>query len=77
MSTEIAKAGDFVTVNQAADAIGVSFMAIYKWIKAEKISWIKLGSVTFIPWTEVQRKKNEREKMKEAKLLNTSPPPKE
>jgi len=53
-----------LSVAETAIAIGHCRYSVYKWIAAEKIIALKLGGLTFIPTSEVERfKKNEDNKI--------------
>jgi excisionase family DNA binding protein len=54
------KSDDLLTVPEAAKQLGRPKMTLYRWIKANKIIYAKLGGVSFIPKSEVERLKNER-----------------
>lgn len=51
------KYGEVVSVQEAADQIGVSHMTIYRWIRSESIIYITFGNLSFIPVLEVRRQK--------------------
>jgi len=43
--------------NEAAKALGVSYVTIYRWIKAGKLTPIRIAGRTLIPKSEVERLK--------------------
>ena len=54
------KSGDLVTVPKAAKQLVRGKVTLYRWIKANKIIYVELGGVLFIPKRVVERLKNER-----------------
>jgi len=52
------QAGEVLTVPKAAEYLGKPKMTLYRWIDANKISWLKFGGILFIPMSEVERIKN-------------------
>lgn len=51
---------DIVTVPEAAKRLGKPKMTVYRWIDAGKVVCFKLGGILFIPISEVERLKNEK-----------------
>ncbi len=49
-----------MTVRHAAKQIGVHFTTVYRWIDAKTILNINFGGILFIPKSEVERIKKER-----------------
>jgi len=45
--------------NQAAEALGVGYATVFRWIKAGKLIPLRIGGRTLIPKSEVERLKNE------------------
>jgi len=41
--------------NEAARLIGIGYATLYRWIKANKITVVRLGGRTLIPKSEVER----------------------
>jgi excisionase family DNA binding protein len=56
-------------VNEAAEKLGISYATVYRWIKAGKITPVRIFGRTLIPITEITRIKNDpdHEKIKAAK----------
>lgn len=55
---------ELMTVLQAAKVIGVHFATVYRWVENGKVLSLKFGGIIFIPTSEVERLKAEREKEK-------------
>ncbi len=53
---------DFMTARQAAKQIGVHFTTVYRWVDAGTILNINFGGILFIPKSEVERIKREKNK---------------
>lgn len=53
---------DLSTVNEAAAVIGVARLTIYRWMKAGRILFVKLGGTVYIPNSEVDRMVADRQK---------------
>ncbi len=51
---------DLVSVAKAAEALGRPRLTIYRWIEKGKIHGIRLGGILFIPKSEVERLKKEK-----------------
>lgn len=51
---------DVLTVPDAAKAIGIHFVTLYRRIEAGKIVAVRLGGVLFIPKSEIDRVQNEK-----------------
>lgn len=51
---------DLLTVSKAAKELGQHRTTIYRWIEARKIIAVNLGGVLFIPKSEIERLKNEK-----------------
>ena len=60
------KATDFLTARQAARQIGVHFTTIYRWTDAKAIESINFGGILFIPVSEVERLRKEKEQAAES-----------
>jgi excisionase family DNA binding protein len=45
---------------EAARLIGISYATLYRWVKAGKITPIRIAGRTLIPKSEVQRLKNDK-----------------
>jgi excisionase family DNA binding protein len=54
--------GEAVTVNTASEEIGIHHATLYRWIQAGKVAYIQFGGILFVPTTEVERLKNEKNK---------------
>jgi len=54
------KSDDLLTVPKAAKQLGRGKMTLYRWIKANKIIYVDLGGVLFIPKSVVARLQNEK-----------------
>jgi len=54
-------ADDLMTVPKAAKALGHPKMTLYRWIEIGKVHAIKLGGILFVPVSEIERLKEERE----------------
>jgi len=54
--------GDPVGIREAARLIGVHFTTLYRQIEKNKIAYIRFGDTLFIPYTEVERIKQQRAK---------------
>jgi len=48
--------------NQAAEALGIGYATVFRWIKAGKIIAIWIGGRTLIPQSEIKRLKREQNK---------------
>lgn len=44
--------------NQAAEALGVGYATVFRWIKAGKLIPLRIGGRTLIPRSEIERFKN-------------------
>ncbi len=51
---------DFITVPQAAKQLGKPKVTLYRWIEANKLIAVTFGGILFIPVSEVERLKKER-----------------
>ncbi|MBA7584860.1 hypothetical protein ES708_26826 [subsurface metagenome] len=51
---------EFVTVPEAAKQLGKPKMTLYRWIGANKLIAVTFGGILFIPKSEVERLKRER-----------------
>ena len=47
--------------NEAARLIGIGYATLYRWIKEGKLIPLRISGRTFIPKSEVERLRNERE----------------
>ena len=56
------KPGDVLTVGAASEKIGIHHATLYKWAQAGKVAFVQFGGIMFIPVTEVERIKKERNK---------------
>lgn len=54
--------GDVLSGRDAANAIGVHFTTIYRWVQKREIVYVTFGGSIFIPVLEVERLKKERNK---------------
>ncbi len=54
---------EFVTVPEAAKQLGKPKMTLYRWIEANKLIAITFGGILFIPRSEVERIKKEKEQV--------------
>ena len=61
VTTKLQK-GDVLTVAAAAEEIGIHHATLYRWAEAGKVAFVRFGGIMFIPVTEVERLKNERNK---------------
>ncbi len=52
--------GDLMTVPQAAKAIGVHFVTVYRWIEAGTVLADTIGGILFVSKSEIKKLKNER-----------------
>jgi len=59
MAKLLVSTDEVFTIPEAAKALKVTTMTIFRWIKASKIIPIKLSGRTLIPKSEVKRKKAE------------------
>ena len=50
---------DYVNQSRAAEALGISRMTIWQWIKDGKIQAVIIGGARMIPQSEVERLKRE------------------
>lgn len=57
----IIETDSLLSVAQFAKALKRPRLTIYRWIKAEKVQAIKLGGILYIPQSEVERLKDERD----------------
>ena len=48
--------------NQAAEALGIGYATIFRWIKAGTLIPIRVGGRTLIPQSEIKRLKREKNK---------------
>ena len=62
MTTNMLQRGDVLSVNAAAREIGVRNVTLYRWTQAGKASYVMFGGIMFIPVTEIERLKRERNK---------------
>jgi len=62
MMTQQLQHGDPVSIRTAAKLIGVHFTTLYRWIQANQVAFIRFGDTLFIPYTEVERIKQQRSK---------------
>jgi len=51
---------DFVTVPEAAKQLEKPKMTLYRWIRANKLIAVTFGGILFIPESEIERLKKER-----------------
>ena len=58
--------GDVLSGRDAANAIGVHFTTIYRWVQKGEIVYINFGGSIFIPVLEVLRLKKEKLKQEAA-----------
>ena len=54
------KPGEVLTVNAASEEIGIHHATLYRWAEAGKVAFVRFGGIMFIPVTEVQRLKKEK-----------------
>ncbi len=54
--------GDLLTVPDAARLLGKPKMTLYRWAKKGKVIAVRFGGISFIPRSEVERLKKERNK---------------
>ncbi|GAI91494.1 unnamed protein product [marine sediment metagenome] len=54
--------GEVLTVNAASEEIGIHHATLYRWAEAGKVAFVRFGGIMFIPVTEIQRLKRERNK---------------
>jgi len=54
--------GDVLTVAAAAEEIGIHHATLYRWAQAGKVAYVIFGGMLFIPYTEVERLKKEKNK---------------
>ena len=54
--------GEVLTINAASELIGIHHATLYRWAQAGKVAYVIFGSIMFIPVTEVERLKKERNK---------------
>ena len=52
--------GEVLTVNAASEEIGIHHATLYRWAEAGKVAFVRFGGIMFIPVTEVQRLKKEK-----------------
>ncbi len=52
---------EFITLNEAAELIGIDRSAFYRWSKAGKIKLYKKGSQTLVKRSDIEKIKAERE----------------
>ncbi len=52
--------GEVLTVNAASEEIGIHHATLYRWADAGKVAFVRFGGIMFIPVTEVQRLKKEK-----------------
>ena len=62
MATNMLQKGDVLSVNAAAREIGVRNVTLYRWTQAGKASYVMFGGIMFIPVTEVERLRKEKNK---------------
>ncbi|MBA7696715.1 hypothetical protein ES703_105366 [subsurface metagenome] len=60
MVTAKPQRGDVLTVAAAAEGIGIHHATLYRWAQAGKVAYVIFGGMFFIPYTEVERLKKER-----------------
>ena len=53
--------GEVLTVNAASEEIGIHHATLYRWAEAGKVAFVRFGGIMFIPVTEVQRLKKEKD----------------
>jgi len=70
MTTNILQKGDVLSVNAAAQEIGVRNVTLYRWTQAGKASYVMFGGIMFIPVTEVLRLQQEKVKGNAASRKN-------
>jgi len=58
----IAEINDVLTVPKAADELGITKVTLYEWIHADKVACVRIGGILFVPRTELDRLKKERNK---------------
>ncbi len=51
---------DLISVPEAARQLCKHKMTLYRWIDANKIAYIKLSGILFIPKSEIERLRSER-----------------
>jgi len=61
VTTKLQK-GDVLTVAAAAEEVGIHHATLYRWAEAGKVAFVRFGGIMFIPVTEVERLKKERNK---------------
>jgi len=61
VTTKLQK-GDVLTVAAAAEEIGIHHATLYRWAEAGKVAFVRFGGIMFIPVTEIERLKRERNK---------------
>jgi len=54
--------GDILTVAAAAEEVGIHHATLYRWSQAGKVAYVIFGGIMFIPVTEIERLKKERNK---------------
>jgi len=60
MVTAKLQKGDVLTVAAAAQEIGIHHATLYRWAEASKVAFVRFGGIMFIPVTEIQRLKKEK-----------------
>jgi len=56
------EAQNLLTVDDAAKALGITRITLYRWMDKGKIATAKFGTYRIIPISEIERLKKEREK---------------
>jgi len=52
---------EFITLNEAAELIGIDRSAFYRWSKTDKIKLYKKGAQTLVKRSDIEKIKAERE----------------
>ena len=53
---------DFVTVPKAAKQLGKPKVTLYRWIEANKLIAVTFGGILFVPMSEIERLRKEKNK---------------
>ena len=53
---------DFITVPEAAKQLGKPKVTLYRWIEANKLIAVTFGGILFVPRSEIERLRKERNK---------------
>ncbi|NVM23475.1 MAG: helix-turn-helix domain-containing protein [Desulfobacterales bacterium] len=62
MSRASSEVRELYTVPEAAKELSKPHMTLYRWIDADKLIAIRLGGILFVPVSEVERLKREKNK---------------